>query len=158
MSEPESPPAAVAEAAAPEAALPRRPSQRVRAQMGVNAALVVVFSVVLVGMANYLASRHYRRFDWTRNQLYTLSGRTTKLLHSLRSDVRVNVFTSRGSDIYSDMRELFSRYQSASNRVTVSFVDPDLQQARFEMLQKKYGVQAGRLPDGRVITDVAVVV
>ncbi len=138
--------------------VPRRRSQRVRVQLGLNAALVMVFTIVLVGVANYLAARHYRRIDWTRNQLYTLSPRTKSLLRSLRQDVRVNVFTSRGSDIYGDMRELFSRYQAESDKVTVSFIDPDLQRARFEMLQKKYNVQAGRLPDGQVITDVAVVV
>ena len=52
---------------------------------------VVLSSLLLVAialMANYLAFRHYRRWDWTSVGSFTLSDRTTTVLRELTATSR----------------------------------------------------------------------
>lgn len=54
-----------------------------RMQLGVG----LLLALVLLGICNYLAYRHYRRFDWTEQRSFTLSDRTRQVLRRLDRDV-----------------------------------------------------------------------
>ncbi|MBI2897330.1 MAG: GldG family protein [Deltaproteobacteria bacterium] len=136
---------------------PRDPS-RERASIGLNSLARVLLVLGLFVMVNYLSARHYVRADMTRKSLYSLSAKTKRVLGGLHSDVQVDVFLSQGDSIYGDVKELFSRYRAQSPRIKVRFIDPDLDRARFELMKSRYGIREGRLPDGRTITDTAIVV
>ena len=79
-------------------------------------------------------------------------------MRGLHQNVTVEVFLSRSDPMYADVKELFTRYRAESSRVKVNFTDPDLHRARFEMMKSRYGIREGRLPDGRTVTDTAIVV
>jgi len=138
--------------------LPPKDPSRERMGIGINSVLRVVLLVALFGMANYLSARHYRRADLTRKSLYSLSAKTKRVLEGLRKDVTVDVFLSQGDPMFGDVKELFSRYRAQSEHIHLHFVDPDLDRARFELMKAKYGIREGQLPDGRTITDTAIVV
>ena len=70
-------------------------SRRVgRRQMkyGANTAVLVLVVVVILGALNYLVSRHTKRWDLTKNQRYSLSDQTKKVLGGLKEDVKVTYF------------------------------------------------------------------
>ncbi len=55
-------------------------------------AMSTVIVMTLAGVANYLAYKHSKEFDFTREGLYTLSDQTKSLLGRLQDDVVVMAF------------------------------------------------------------------
>ena len=60
-----------------------------------STSLAIVLAVALLGMVNWLGSRHYVRSDWTGSQIYSLSDKTTNILKDLKDPVRVIVFMTQ---------------------------------------------------------------
>lgn len=113
-----------------------------------NVYRATVGASVLVGLGilvlvNYIGSRRYVRFDWTRSGLYTLSGKTLSVLKELKTPVTVTVFMVEGSPLIRETRELLSRYQAKSAMLTVETIDPVRNRARAEALVKEYGIRGG---------------
>ncbi|MFW5921008.1 MAG: GldG family protein [Polyangiales bacterium] len=112
----------------------------------------------IVGMVNYLAFRHYDRWDWTSQGLFTLSDRTQKELAELSKPVDIHVFLSRAEPTFADVEEILQRYEAESRQIETHFVDPDRQQGEYERLLRKFGLRAAVLESGAVTADVAAVV
>src|SRR5207245_3369812 len=98
---------------------------RTRVLTGTSAGLGVLFAAALVCGANYLAARHYRRFDWTHGGVYTLSGKTLRVLRNLRQDVHLLAFGSQSDPQNDDLRETILRYDGVSPHVHAEWIDPD---------------------------------
>ncbi len=119
-------------------AAPSRPVFRAT----VGAAMLVGLGILV--LVNWLGARHYRRFDWTRSGLYTLSEKTLNVLKGLKAPVEITVFMSQqNSPVYSETQELLRRYQAASPLVKVETLDPTRNLARAQALVKEYGVREG---------------
>lgn len=114
----------------------RRQSLRYGAAGGLG--LLVVAALVV--MTNWLGERHYTRWDWTSSKLYTLSEKSLNLVHGLDEDLRVVVFMVPGSPMFDQVHELLSRYQAASDRITVEYIDPEKEPLRTTELTQQYGV------------------
>ena len=54
--------------------------QKRRFLFGANVVFASLLALALLGIVNYLASRYYRRFDWTRHRLNSLDEKTLNLL------------------------------------------------------------------------------
>ncbi len=152
MTEPQTPPAR------PTAPPSVQRARRERIAGGTATALGVAFALAIAVGVNYVAARNYRRFDWTKGGMYTLSPRTKRVLRKLGADVRVVAFASEVDPRNQALKELLLQYRSVSRRVQTEWVDPEANRDRFRMLQERYGIRAGRTIDGRVITDTALVV
>jgi hypothetical protein len=141
---------------------PAQPSvQRARRERiagGTATALGVAFALAIAVGVNYVAARNYRRFDWTKGGMYTLSPRTKRVLRKLGTDVHILAFASDLDPRNHALKELLLQYRSVSRRVQTEWIDPEANRDRFRMLQERYGIRAGRTIDGRVITDTALVV
>ena len=98
--------------------------------------------LALVGMVNWVAARHWARFDWTSSHLYSLSDKTVSLLEDLDQDVDVVVFMTPGSPLYDQARELLSRYETVSDAIHVSYIDPDREPLKTRQLAEEYGITA----------------
>jgi hypothetical protein len=110
-----------------------------RFQIGLNVLIQVGILVMILGMVNYVAFNHYKRWDYTRNQKYALSEKTKNVLRSLKKQTTAIVFFATGSDISGDLERLLREYQFASNKkLTVEFVDTYRNLARARELQSKY--------------------
>ncbi|MCC7536055.1 MAG: Gldg family protein [Deltaproteobacteria bacterium] len=129
-----------------------------RARIGLNVGLMSALALVLFLIANYLSFRWYDRWDWTSDELYTLSQRSKQVLGRINKRIDVYVFVSRGDTMFADLKELFTRYGAETHRLKVEFVDPDLNPTRFQLLSQRLGVRSGQTPQGQTITDVAIAV
>ncbi|MBO0704857.1 MAG: GldG family protein, partial [Candidatus Dormibacteraeota bacterium] len=102
--------------------------------------LSVFVTAVLLGIlvaVNVAASRSSASADLTRAGLYTLSPQSVHTVQQLRSDLTITGFyrPDQASD-ERQMQDLLARYESASPRVKVRFLDADANAA----LARQYGV------------------
>lgn len=139
------------------------PSDRRRALVaGGTLSAGVLLALVVYAMVNYLAMRHYARFDWTSTELYTLSQKSQSVVESLPEDVALEavVFLSPADPIYAAVDELLDRYAAANpDQFQKRVIDPakDLLAARqlverFEIDRENVVVLA-RGDERRVISD-----
>lgn len=108
--------------------------------------------------SNVLASRFYVRLDVTPSGLYSLSDPTRQTLESLSERVRVIVFLAQSHPEMGAVQRLLAQYEAASRLVSVRYVDPDRQPARFVALQSRYRLGEGRAEQGRLVSDAALIV
>jgi gliding motility-associatede transport system auxiliary component len=121
-----------------------------RLVIGANVLVQIVAVLALVVMANWLVSRHYLRFDWTKSGYYKLSEKTKQELASLKDPVDVVVFlpSSGGRDyidkVLDDVRNLLKEFQFyGKGKLRVEYVDPDRDTARTERLINQYNLEPG---------------
>jgi hypothetical protein len=113
---------------------------------GLNVAAAIALAGALVVMANYLAYRHYARWDWSRAHYYELSGKTAGLLGGLQGELKVVVFFQKNHRHYEDVRALLQEYQyvaAQSHGLTfkIDYVDPDREMARVREMAENYDVR-----------------
>jgi ABC-type uncharacterized transport system involved in gliding motility auxiliary subunit len=93
------------------------------AQYGTLSIVSILVFVAILAAVNYLASRQNKRWDFTSNQVYSLSDQTIKILKELDAPVKFTVFDRELSlDGYRDRLESYT-YQSS--QVTAEFIDPE---------------------------------
>lgn len=129
--------AALKNALRPNVDVARRRKLVFGSTLGAAALLVLA----IVGILNYLSFRHYRRWDWTKSHLYTLSEKSQSIVKGLTRDVDVIVFMDDQSPSFQPTRELLDRYAAASPKIHVSVIDPVRNPARAQQLVQKYQVQ-----------------
>ena len=90
---------------------------------GTSALLQAVLWIgILCGVA-FFAERNSKRFDWTEQQVHTLSPQTQDVLASLEQDVHLTGFYAALDQ--PGYRPLLERYVAASDRVVLEFADPN---------------------------------
>src|SRR5713101_9912831 len=90
----------------------RRKIRRVR--IGFNVLAQIVLVLFLVAMVNSIAFRHYKRWDFSRDQQYALSDKTKRFLQTIKGKVRITVFFSPNTPITADVQNLLTEYQYAA--------------------------------------------
>lgn len=120
---------------------------------------VVVLGALLLVQVNYLAARHYRRWDWTQGAIFTLSPRSAQIARGMRAPTQMYVLLARDEPLYGDVSELAERYAAASPRVEVVYIDPDRQRERLVALAQEIGLQLVGSRDGeRTLSSAGIVV
>ena len=107
-----------------------------------NLALTAILGLVVVVLVNYLSSRHYRRWDWTSEGLFTLSDRSQQVLRELDDEVQIYVFLGRDEQDFADVETLLEEYVAVTERIAVEWVDPDRDRARYQALADKFGIDS----------------
>lgn len=109
---------------------------------GTLSAGVLLLAALLI-IVNYFGWKYYERFDWTKNELYSLSEKTLNVLRDLKKDVEFIVFLSpdQQADLYQPTTELLARYGAATPRVHVRIVDPEKKPVEAQQLVQRYGIQ-----------------
>ena len=95
---------------------------RRQAKYGINTLLVAVAAAAILGVVNYLVYQHTKRWDLTKNQRYSLSDQTKKVLANLKDDVKITYFDHTAN--LSAGEDRLKEYQAASTRIKTDFVDP----------------------------------
>lgn len=110
---------------------------------------------VVMAMCNYLAARHYRRGDWTSTKVFSISDKTIAVLKALDKDVKVTAFMlqqGRGEEsIYDEVKELLTRFQRYSTKLSIEHLDLDRDRTRAELLVKKYKINTDDVSQGGVV-------
>jgi hypothetical protein len=124
----------------------------------ISTSVGIIAAMVLAVLVNILAARHYKRWDWTRGGLYTLSDATLQTLRALEEPVHVYVLLSADDPLALSVQHLLEAYRAETKRLEVDVTDPDRHPAEFLAVQQRYGVAAGKTDDGRVVTDASIIV
>lgn len=102
----------------------------------------VLLIAALLALVNYFGWKYHKRFDWTASRLYSLSETTQNVLAGLDRDVEAAVFiTPQDQQVYEPAQELLSRYEAASPRFKVRWIDPARNPVEAEQLARQYGVE-----------------
>ncbi len=98
------------------------------AQRGSAATVQAVAVIGLLVVINWTANTFGGQIDLTDARRYTLADQTQKVLSQLDRDVKiVAFFPSRQEDPFTrGTKSLLNQYQKASPRITIEFVDPDV--------------------------------
>ena len=113
-----------------------------RPRTRLNFVLTAVLGLVIVVLANYLSSRHYKRWDWTSHGLFTLSDRSQQALRELEQEVQIYVFLGRDEQDFADVETLLEEYKAVTDKITVEWVDPDRDRARYQVLADRFGIDS----------------
>jgi hypothetical protein len=112
-----------------------------RIRIGLNVLVQIILVLFLVAMVNSLAFKHYKRWDFSRDQKYALSDKTKRFLATLKSKMRITVFFSPSTPISSDVQNLLTEYQYAGKgKIDVEQIDPERNLSRAKELFDKYKV------------------
>lgn len=125
----------------------------------IDGPLWALLVVALFALVNYTAARHYRRWDWTAAQRFTLSPRSVEIVRGLREPVDLYVLLGSQDPLYAEARELAERYAAASPRVRLHLIDPDRQRERFIALAQEIDPHLlDRTEEGRTLATAGIVV
>jgi len=100
----------------------------------------VILAAALLLIVNYFGWKYYKRFDWTKSQLYTLSEKTTNALKTVDKDIDAIVFLRPSDELFGPTRELLDRYQAANKHIHVRTVDAEKNRAEAQQLVDKYKI------------------
>jgi ABC-type uncharacterized transport system involved in gliding motility auxiliary subunit len=121
--------------------------------IGANVFLQAALLLLLAVMINWLASRYYVRFDWTRSAYYKVSEKTKKLLTSLQEPVKVIVFLQLQSErgpaqkVSEDVNNLLKEFQYfGKDKLQIEHVDPYRDLARARQVVEEYNIDVMREP------------
>ncbi len=112
--------------------------------------IAVVFNVV--------GARHFRRWDWTRGKLYSLSPATLATLHDLPETVEIWVLLGGQDPLLGSVKQLLVSYAAETTKLDVRYVDPDRDAVALFDVRRRFKIEATRAEDGRVVTDASIVV
>ena len=120
-----------------------------RLQIGVNVLAQVVLLLLLALMINSIAFKHYKRWDFSRDQKYALSDKTKRFLNTIKGKLRITVFFSPNVPIAGDVQNLLTEYQYAGKgKIDIENIDPERNFSRAKEMFEKY----------KVVTDESVLV
>jgi hypothetical protein len=122
-----------------------------------SASLGIIAAMVLAMLLNVFVARHYRRWDWTRGGLYTLSDATLATLRSIQDPVRVHVLLPGGDALTLSVQHLLESYRGETAQLVVEYVDPDRRPADFLAVAQRYGIDVER-EEGHVVAGAAAIV
>lgn len=106
--------------------------------IGASVLLSVVAALGLVLMVNYLAARHFRRYQWTSDERYQLSASTKRVLESITNEVKVTILFDRNEPVFGLIAGLLKEYSYACPKVRVEAVDYKHDLSRAEFVITKY--------------------
>src|SRR5246127_3715794 len=119
----------------------RRGTKIGRVRIGLNVVVQIGLILFLAAMVNSFAFKHYKRWDFSRDQKYALSDKTKRLLHTLKDKMRITVFFSPNTPITADVQNLLTEYQYAGKgKIDVEQIDPERNLSRAKELFDKYKV------------------
>ncbi|HLA26669.1 MAG TPA: DUF4350 domain-containing protein [Syntrophales bacterium] len=101
-----------------------------------NTAVMSMVFLVIIGLVAGMSVKYKVRVDLTRDNRYTLSDHTVKILKSLKEDVEAIAFYRSDERTRQAMSDLLSEYSYHSPKFSFRFVDPDrdpIETAKYEV-------------------------
>jgi len=101
-----------------------------------NTAIMSMVFLLIIGLIAGMSVKYKVRVDLTKDNRYTLSDHTVKILKSLKEDVEAIAFYRGDQRTRQAMSDLLSEYSYHSPKFSFRFVDPDrdpLETAKYEV-------------------------
>lgn len=112
------------------------PDQHFRISLSVLLSLVSL--LMIVGLANYLSSRHFKRHQWSADDRYALSPETRRVLDAVTNGIRASILFSRNHELFGPVSGLLREYAHACPHLDVDHVDYNRDPGRAELLAARY--------------------
>lgn len=110
-----------------------------RARIGFHVVMQIVLAAVILVAVNFLAFRHYKRWDFSMDARFTLAEQTKRVIEDIRGEVDLILFFSAASPVYDNLLELLKEYQyRGRGKVSLELVDPYRNLTRARELQARY--------------------
>jgi len=110
---------------------------------GSSAVVSTLLAIAIVGMGGFMANRYPKRFDWSEQQVHSLTDQTQKVLAGLEDDVRVVGLFARTE--VGGVQQTLDRYSYETDRFVVDVVaDPNEQPDLLE----RYAITPEQLGQG----------
>jgi gliding motility-associatede transport system auxiliary component len=103
---------------------------------GANALVSSVVFLAVLGLLNYISTRHHHRFDLTEQGVFSLSPQSANVVKSLQDDLQIQAFAEGGTN--PELRGLLESYAYNAPKVKFELIDPDRQPE----LAEKYHITA----------------
>jgi ABC-type uncharacterized transport system involved in gliding motility auxiliary subunit len=97
---------------------------------------------VLFIMVNWVSSRRYIRWDFTKEQITKLSDQTTQALKTLKEPLTVTVFYQPNHRLFDLVSDLLKEYGQVSPQLKVEYIDPEQDIARARQLAEQFQIEA----------------
>jgi len=98
------------------------------AAYSLNSLITVLLVIAIVGVCNFVVSKHPLKADLTKDKLHTLSDQTEKVVKGIQKPVKAVLYGRAASkDKY---RPLFDNYKELNSKFEVSYVDIDREPSR----------------------------
>lgn len=110
---------------------------------GFHALVFLILMALLWTMINHLSFRHYRREDWSMQQLSVLDAQTFEVLDILDHPVRMISHISRDTMGRDMLEDLLKEYERASSRIRLEMIDPDRDLGMAKDLQARFDLTIG---------------
>ena len=94
-----------------------------RMKYGSNTVVFVALVAAILGGVNWMANRYPKRFDVSKEQRFSLSEQTRKILAGLQGDVTLT-YVQRNAATTATAKDVLREYEAASPKVRVEYVDP----------------------------------
>src|SRR5690606_19602408 len=104
-------------------------------------AAIALFLLAGLGALNYVAAKKKVSWDLTREKIFTLAPETRDLLRGLDEEVKVTAFFAPHDPQRSAVEDLLERYERETDKLVVTFVDPDKEP---QLVQEKNITQHGQ--------------
>ncbi|MEK6684484.1 MAG: Gldg family protein [Nitrospirota bacterium] len=111
-------------------------STRRSTKLGLNSILMVLIFISILGILNFISSRHRLRFDFSETASFSLAPQTVQVLKDLNRDVKILAFVSEQGRTRSQIKDLLSSYSYHNPRITTTLIDPDKKPS----VAKQYGI------------------
>ena len=105
-----------------------------------NLGVALVAALAIAAAANWLAFRHYGRWDMTKSKVYSLSEQSVKVLKGLPKDVTIYVLFDNREPLFDNINELLKRYEAASPKIKVSLIDPEKNLLEAKQMVEQLGI------------------
>lgn len=115
-------------------------SNQRRWRIAVHVLVSIVAALAIVVMVNYLASRHYNRYQLSQADRNQLSPYTLRMLSTLTNTVKVMIFFDKDdpSSLFSQVSSLLKEYQLASPRIEVQHIEFNHNPGQAQFLKDRY--------------------
>lgn len=109
-----------------------------RTASGGNSLVQAVIFLAILGVLDFLSTRHHWRFDLTSNHQYSLSEQTKKILRGLKDDVDVTAFFVPNNPSTQQAEDLLKEYTYVSPHFKLTEIDPERDPLKARQLIQKY--------------------
>jgi len=95
---------------------------------GANSLFITILVIALVGVADFLVYQYPQKADLTKNKIHSFSDESTKVMKSLKSDLKADFYGDFGSR--EKYRPIFDNYKKISNKFKFEQIDPSKEPSR----------------------------
>jgi ABC-type uncharacterized transport system involved in gliding motility auxiliary subunit len=89
--------------------------------------LFYLLFITAVALTGWLSSRYSLAWDWSSGARNSLTEVSQQLLQRLESPLHITSFSPEDAGLRQQIREVVARYQRYSDKITLEFVNPDIQ-------------------------------